>query len=98
MNRPSLAWTDLLSRRDVLRVGSLGLTASLLPHPGLSTARAAGKDRPATARSVIILWMAGGVTHLDSFDPKPDAADTVRGALTAIRTTIPGVQIGRAHV
>src|SRR5206468_4229102 len=46
----------------------------------------------ATARSVIILWMAGGVTHLDSFDPKPEAPDTIRGALTAIQTTIPGVQ------
>jgi hypothetical protein len=87
MSGPTVAWNGLLSRRDVLRVGSLGLTASLLPHPAL----AAGKERSATARSVIILWMAGGVTHLDTFDPKPNAPDTIRGALTAIRTTIPGV-------
>jgi len=91
MNRPSLAWNGLLSRRDLLRVGSLGLTASLLPLPAAG-AGTAGKERSATARSVIILWMAGGVTHLDSFDPKPEAPDTIRGALTAIQTTIPGVQ------
>jgi hypothetical protein len=44
----------------------------------------------ATARSVVLLWMAGGVTHIDSFDPKPDAPEEVRGTLGAIRTTVPG--------
>jgi hypothetical protein len=94
MSPPSSVWNGLLSRRDVLRVGSLGLTASLLAHPGLpaGTAATAGKEGFATARSVIILWMAGGVTHLDSFDPKPEAPDTIRGALSAMQTTIPGVR------
>jgi hypothetical protein len=84
---PFLAWHALPSRRDLLRVGSLGLTAALLPHPCLSA-----QERGGTARSVIILWMAGGVTHIDAFDPKPGAPDTVRGALTAIQTTSPGVR------
>jgi hypothetical protein len=88
MKGPLSVWDGLLSRRDALRIASLGLTTSLLPHPG-SSARAS--ERAATARSVIVLWMAGGVTHLDSFDPKPDAPDTIRGDLRAIQTTLPGV-------
>src|SRR5262249_35672202 len=46
----------------------------------------------ARARSVILLWMAGGVTHLDSFDPKPDAPTEVRGTLAAIPTALAGVR------
>src|SRR5437870_5702330 len=92
--RSLMAWNDLLSRRDLLRAGSIGLAASPLPFNWLSAvqARPPGKERSGTARSVIVLWMAGGVTHIDSFDPKPEAPDTIRGTLTAINTTIPGVQ------
>jgi hypothetical protein len=41
---------------------------------------------------VIVLWMAGGVTHIDSFDPKPDAPEEVRGTLGTIATRLPGVR------
>jgi Protein of unknown function (DUF1501) len=83
------AWEGLLNRRDVLRLGGLGVAGALLPAP----LRAAPERRPgATARSVIVLWMAGGVTHIDSFDPKPDAPAEVRGTLRAIQTPLPGVR------
>jgi hypothetical protein len=82
-----LAWEGLLSRRDLLRVGALAVGASLAP--GIPC-RAAG--RTATARSVIVLWMAGGVTHIDSFDPKPEAPQEIRGTLGAIATSLPGVR------
>src|SRR5690606_27483034 len=36
-------------------------------------------------------WMGGGVTHIDSFDPKPEAPEEIRGTLTAIPTVLPGV-------
>src|SRR5207249_2568949 len=50
-------------------------------------------DRPAaTAKSVILLWMAGGVTHIDSFDPKPAAPEQVRGTLSVIDTNVSGVR------
>jgi hypothetical protein len=90
------AWAGLLSRRDVLRVGSLAVAAAA--SPGVSAARADAPrgTRPPTARSVILLWMSGGVTHLDSFDPKPDAPSEVRGTLGAIQTTIPGVQFNES--
>jgi hypothetical protein len=79
------AWSGFLSRRDALRVGAAGVTAAALPLPGLAGTGAA------KARSVIVLWMAGGVTHHDSFDPKPDAPEQIRGNLTTIPTVLPGV-------
>lgn len=79
------AWHPLVSRRDLLRVASVGVAGTLLS--GVSPANhPSGK-----AKSVIVLWMGGGVTHLDSFDPKPDAPREVRGSLGAIRTTLPGI-------
>lgn len=85
-----LVWDGFLSRRDVLRVGSLGLAATLLP--AAVAARTGAGQHPGTARAVILLWMGGGVTHLDSFDPKPEAPEAVRGTLRAIDTTVPGVR------
>jgi hypothetical protein len=84
---PGHAWEPLVSRRDLLRVASVGVAGALVPGPA-----AARRHEPAgRARSVIVLWMAGGVTHIDSFDPKPDAPKEVRGSLGAIRTALPGV-------
>src|SRR5436190_1087954 len=83
---PALPWSALVSRRDLLRVASVGVAGSLLP------ASLAGPARSAPARSVIVLWMAGGVTHHDSFDPKPDAPREVRGTLGAIATNVTGVR------
>src|SRR5262245_60865002 len=82
----------LISRRDLLRVGSLSVAATALPA-GL---RAAEKQQPresqSKAKSVIFLWMAGGVTHIDSFDPKPNAPVEVRGILGETPTNVPGVR------
>jgi hypothetical protein len=88
------AWNYLLSRRDWLRVGSLSLAATLLPFEvSRAFATPAGSpSRSRRARSVIALWMAGGVTHIDSFDPKPDAPAEVRGTLHAIATAVPGIR------
>lgn len=79
---PGRAW----SRRDILRAGSLSFAASALPAHLDAAAGAARAD------AVIFLWMAGGVTHIDSFDPKPDAPAEIRGKLGVIPTTLPGVQ------
>src|SRR4051795_13356287 len=73
-----------LARRDLLQAAGVGVAASALPF--------AKASRPARAKSVILLWMAGGVTHIDSFDPKPDAPREVRGSLGSIATTLPGVR------
>jgi hypothetical protein len=44
-------------------------------------------------KSCILLWMDGGPSHVDTFDPKPDAADYVRGESKPIATAVPGIQI-----
>src|SRR5262245_27245224 len=92
------AWDGLLGRRDLLRVGSLGIAASALPAFGQAqiAAQAGASSRPPWPRSVILPWMAGGVTHIDSFDPKPDAPAEVRGTLSAIATTLPGVRFSES--
>jgi hypothetical protein len=82
------AWDRLVDRRDLLRIGALGVAGSLLPR-----ARAA-EARGGSARAVVVLWMAGGVTHHESFDPKPDAPAEVRGSLGATPTAVPGVRFG----
>jgi Protein of unknown function (DUF1501) len=79
-------WSGLFTRRDALRVGAAGIAAAAMPVAGGATTRAT------KAKSVIVLWMAGGVTHHDSFDPKPDAPEQIRGTLTTIPTALPGVR------
>src|SRR5262245_170921 len=80
-----------LTRRELLQVGGstvLGLTlADLLRRP----ARAAGAE--ATARSVVLLWLWGGPSQLDTWDPKPNAPLEYRGPFGTIPTRLPGVRI-----
>ena len=64
------------SRRNFLRVG--GLAPLGLGLPELLAAEAAGGPA-ARARSVILVYLGGGLSHHDSFDPKPDAAEEIRG-------------------
>ena len=78
-------WSPFLNRRDLLKVGALGVAGSVLPF-------ATAAPNEARAKSVIVLWMAGGVTHHESFDPKPEAPVEIRGALSSINTAIPGVK------
>ena len=93
----------LLSRRDLLRVGGVTVASSLVPaewltaaepSPATEQSRASPRRRGAAgkAQSVIFLWMAGGVTHIDSFDPKPQAPVEIRGTLSDIATNMPGVR------
>lgn len=81
-----------VSRRDFMRVGTLSLTGLTLADWLSMPARAQG---PATkAKSVIQLFMLGGPTHLDTFDPKPEAGDDYCGPLkNPIHTNVPGIRI-----
>ena len=76
-----------ISRRSMLRMGlsaSAGLGVAGTPALGL-----ANTERP--AKSVILLWLWGAPSHLDTFDPKPDAPAEYRGPFAPIATQIPGV-------
>nr|WP_295663401.1 DUF1501 domain-containing protein [Polymorphobacter sp.] len=83
---------DGVSRRDFIQVG--GLTALALPTLLRSEARAASVAQPATARSVILVYLGGGLSHHDSFDPKPDAPAEVRGQYGTRPTKLPGIRFG----
>src|SRR5438046_628694 len=97
-NNLPLGLDGLWNRRDVLRVGSVSIAASAVPAALLAggSATAAEKQSPVEgkgkAKSVIFLWMAGGVTHIDSFDPKPEAPVEVRGTLNDIPTSMAGTR------
>jgi uncharacterized protein (DUF1501 family) len=78
------------TRRELLCLAAAGVAGtSLSGWLGPLAARAAGKSR----KACILLWMDGGPSHLDTFDPKPDAAAEVRGELKAIDTAVPGIQV-----
>src|ERR1044071_9468093 len=64
--------------------------ATLCGWLGRLAARAPEGKRP---KSCILLWMAGGPSHIDTFDPKPDAPADVRGEFKPIDTSVPGVRI-----
>ncbi len=77
-----------VSRRHALKLGLGGLFGLSL----VESLRAAGKgQRRATAKSCILIWMDGGPTHYETFDPKPEAPVEVRGSYSTISTKIPGV-------
>ncbi|WP_165227930.1 DUF1501 domain-containing protein [Aquisphaera insulae] len=84
-----------LHRRDLLRAGSLGLLGLGLVDL-LRLRSLAGSPSAATppARNCILIWLAGGPSHIDTFDPKPDAPADVRGEFKPIATSVPGVSIG----
>jgi uncharacterized protein (DUF1501 family) len=79
------------SRRDLLKLGALGVCGGYSGWLGALAAHAAEQGRK--HKSCILLWMDGGPSHVDTFDPKPDAAAEVRGDFKAIQTSTPGVLI-----
>src|SRR5271166_2705126 len=84
------SFCDRVSRRSFLRVGALGLGGLTLPQL-LRCEAAAGKAR--SHKSVIMVYLSGGLAHQDSFDLKPNAPAEVKGEFKPIPTNLPGTQI-----
>src|SRR6187549_1879909 len=81
-------------RRAFLKLGVLGATGLALPDLLRMEARAAETGKPAKREnSVIILWMRGGPSQHDMWDPKPDAPAEIRGEFGSIPTSVPGVRL-----
>ncbi len=82
-----------ISRRTMLQAGSVGLLGLGMNH--VTALRAADVisqvPRSGTAKSVIFVFLSGGLTQHDSFDPKPDAPADIRGEFSPIATQTPGV-------
>jgi hypothetical protein len=80
------------SRRNLLKASLAGLAGLSLPGLLRRRASAAEAGRPiGGSRAVILLWMAGGPSHIDTWDPKPDRTLQNRGPFGIIPTRLPGV-------
>jgi hypothetical protein len=82
------------SRRDFLRIGTLGLTGLSLAN--LLRLRSASAATGTTVKdtSVVWLWLGGGPTHIETFDPKMTAPVEYRSMVGALKTSVPGLEIG----
>jgi hypothetical protein len=93
-----------VSRRNFLRVGGLSVLGLSLPGLLSLQARAAAQqaagesDAPAPikprARSVLLVYLGGGISHHDTFDLKPDAPEEIRGKYSSIPTNVTGLRVG----
>jgi hypothetical protein len=84
-----------IARRTLLQAGSIGLLGLGMNHlAGLRAADVVSRSETNTkAKSCIYIFLSGGLAQHDSFDPKPEAADNVRGEFKPIATRTPGIQI-----
>src|SRR6185437_12352706 len=78
------------TRREALKAGAIGLLGLSM---GELSALQAGSLQAPRARSVIFVFLTGGLSHHDSFDLKPDAPETVRGEFNPIATRTTGIRI-----
>src|SRR4026209_2000139 len=91
---------DGFSRREFLRVGGAGIMGISLAdilrlQAAASTAPDAAKAKHGwgQAKSVILVFLQGGPSHIDIWDPKPDAPSNVRGEFKPIKSNVPGIHL-----
>ena len=78
-------------RREFLRLGLAGFGSLTLP--ALFRLRAHASGAPGERTAVILVWLRGGASHLETYDPKPDAPSEYRGPYRPISTRVPGLQV-----
>lgn len=82
------------TRREWLRLGGLaGFGLSALPAFAAKTSSSSGSSGFGRAKSVILVYTSGGQSHLDTWDPKPDAPAEVRGDFGTVASAVPGVRL-----
>jgi uncharacterized protein (DUF1501 family) len=90
MSRPGCNRT--VPRREFLRLGLAAFGS--LSLPALHRLRAdAGAPTDHEPTAVIVVWLRGGMSHLDTYDPKPDAPSEYRGPFAPISTRVPGLRL-----
>lgn len=85
-----------LTRRTMLQAGSISLLGLGLNHVAAlraANASPAASASPGRAKSVIFIFLSGGLGQHDSFDPKPEAPAAIRGEFSPIATRAPGIRI-----
>src|SRR5580658_9442178 len=79
------------NRRQLLRAGAIGLGSLTLAD--LFRQQAAAGASASNDKAVILLWLGGGPSHLETYDLKPDAPSTTRSLFKPIRTKVPGLDV-----
>ena len=82
-----------LDRRQAIQLGSLGLFGLTMGDVATLCAQDKGRDSGQQNKSVLMIYLPGGFSHIDTFDPKPQASDETRGEFTTIATRTAGVRI-----
>lgn len=94
MSRSHARCQGPISRRSILEVGSIGLGGLALGdflRLRAQVSAAASRGEPDT--SVIMLWLPGGLPHMDMYDMKPDAPSEFRGDFQPVKTKVPGLEV-----
>lgn len=85
-----------LTRRDFIKIGALGLGSLSLPAmlTARATAAAAGQADFIHEKSIVLLFLAGGASHIETFDPHMDAPSEIRSITGEVSTSLPGITFG----
>lgn len=94
LSRKTFRDCDGQTRRDFLKIGGLGMTAMGLPALLQARAEAASTGAAVKETSVVWLWLGGGPTHVETFDPKMTAPSEYRSVTGEVATRLPGVTLG----
>ncbi len=81
------------SRRNLLKASLAGMSGLSVPRLLQAREQSARAGRPVGNRSVILLWMTGGPSHIDTWDPKPTRPAINRGPFGTIDTAVPGISV-----
>src|SRR6185295_18870930 len=90
---------DGFSRREFLRIGGMGMAGISLADilrlqanaSAVPDSAAKGKAGWGNAKNIIFVFLQGGPSHIDIWDPKPDAPSNVRGEFKPIKSNVPGI-------
>src|SRR5262249_28721696 len=86
-----------MTRRHVLQIAGLGVVGLTLADFLRARERQARNGSPAARKSrdvsCIFLWLDGGPSHFETFDPKPNTPHTIRGPYGTIATRVPGIRV-----
>lgn len=81
------------TRRGFLQTGLAGLAGLSLPSLLQQQALASAAGKPTRKTNVLLFWLSGGPSHIDMWDPKPDAPGEIRGPFGHIATKVPGIHV-----
>src|SRR6185312_7573381 len=84
---------SLLGRRDFLKIGAGAALGMAIPRPAPAGARSSQAALEGRAKSVLLVNLTGGLSHIDSLDMKPEAPAEIRGEFKPVPTAVPGISI-----